>query len=227
MSLQSDLELCLEYAEALEAEQDRLVEAQNNIIFMQNESERLKNKLRICTAFAVLSAVVISVLVLVTIGIRNTDAIITLLVISGALMIVFGVALFNRIKTKKESDEHESRKPSLIQKYTADAENCSHKMERLMKEIYREDLLDIVPENYFSVAAIEFCLTRVRTKMASTAAEALRQLEAEIKRLEQLERLEQMNNAALEQLNDIKRAIEVSRLISIAEEEERKRKYLN
>jgi hypothetical protein len=52
-------------------------------------------------------------------------------------------------------------------------------------------------------------------------------LEAEIKRLEQLERLEQMNNAALEQLNDIKRAIEVSRLISIAEEEERKRKYLN
>ena len=49
MGLQSDFMRCLEYAEALEAQQDQLSQAQNNIIFMRNESERLKRKLRICT----------------------------------------------------------------------------------------------------------------------------------------------------------------------------------
>ena len=47
MSLQYDFERCLEYAEKLEDRQERRVNAQNNIIFVRNESERLKNKLKI------------------------------------------------------------------------------------------------------------------------------------------------------------------------------------
>ena len=64
MSLQSDFELCLEYAEALEAKQDQRVQAQSNIIFVQNESRRLKNKLRICTTLSLLSAIGFLILVL-------------------------------------------------------------------------------------------------------------------------------------------------------------------
>ncbi|MBQ8310501.1 MAG: hypothetical protein IJX80_05755 [Clostridia bacterium] len=44
MSLQNDFELCLEYEEALEIKQEQREQAQNGIIFMQNESERLKKK---------------------------------------------------------------------------------------------------------------------------------------------------------------------------------------
>ena len=227
MSLQSDLERCLEYAEALETEHDQLVQAQNNIISMQNESTRLKTNLRVFTTLVVLSAIAVSVLVFAIIGIHGTYPMPELYSIAGVLTVAFGVSLFKCIKTKKESDRYESQKPFLLQNQIAAADGCKCRMAHLIKEVYRENLLAIVPKDYFSVAAIEFCLTRVRMKMASTAAEALRQLEAEIKRLEQLERLEQMNYAALEQLNDIKRAIEIRALINTAEEEERKRNFLN
>ena len=54
--------------------------------------------------------------------------------------------------------------------------------------------------------------------MADTAAEAFQQLEDEIKRLEQMEYLEQINAAQMEQLDEIKRAIHVHTLIALAEQ---------
>jgi glucosamine 6-phosphate synthetase-like amidotransferase/phosphosugar isomerase protein len=76
------------------------------------------------------------------------------------------------------------------------------------------------------VAAIEFCLGQVRKKLANTAAEAFRQLNAEIKRVEQMEYLEQMNSERMEQLESIKRAIEINTLVtSIAEENRSKNNY--
>ena len=220
MSLQSDFEYCLEYAELLEAKKAQQAQAQNNIIFIQNESSRLKNKLKICTVLSVLSAVAILAFVFIMIGAPNANSLefLPFLIVCA---VVFGVSLFNRIKTKKESDEVEYKKPSCLQQYIREAEVCEREMVNLVQEIYQEDLFDIVPVNYFSVVAIEFCLNQIRKKMANSAAEAFRQLDAEIKRLEQMEYLEQMNNAKMEQLNDIKRAIEINTLITLAEQEKK------
>ncbi len=221
MSLQNDFELCLEYAETLENKRDQQVKAQNNIIFMQNESERLKNKIRICTTLCILAAIGMSILTYIMIGVRTVHPI-EFLPFLGALIIVFSIAFFNRVKTKKESNEFEAKKPLLIQQYTATAEKCEHEMISLIQEIYNEDLFEIVPADYFSVAAIEFCLTRVRKKMANTATEAFRQLEAEIKHIEHMEYEEQMNNARIEQLNNIERAIHIHTLVTLAEQEKNK-----
>lgn len=221
MSLQSDFELCLEYAEKFESEQEKLSQAQNNIIFVLNESERLKNKFRLCRTFAVISAIITLFLVFIfmSVEISNFAEIIPLFVI---LITVFAVSLFNSIKIKKESDDFDAKKPSLTQQYTSTAENCERELARLIKEIYYEDLFDIVPADYFSVAAIEFCLTQVRKKLANTAKEAFRLLEAEIKRYKQMEYMEQLNNAQMEKLNDIQRAINVNTLITLAEQDKRK-----
>lgn len=218
MSLQSNFELCLEYAEALEAKQDQLVQAQNNIIFMQNENERIKNKLRLCAILSVLSAVALLLLTFMMVRADTADGR-ELLPFMVILIIVFIVSFFNCIKTKKESDDFTSKKPFLIQQYTEEADECKNEMTRLVQEIYQEGLFDIVPMDYFSVEAIEFCLSQVRKKMANTAAEAFRQLDAEIKRLEHMEHLEQMNNARMEQLNEIKRAIEINTLVTLMEQE--------
>ncbi len=220
MSLQSDFELCLEYAETLESKRDQREQAQNNIIFMQNESGRLKNKLRICATLSVLSAIGMLILVFIIIGTDNVNATeyLPCLIVPG---VVFIVSLFNGIKAKKESDEFESKKPFSIQQYTADAEDCEREIIRLMREIYQEDLFDIVPVDYFYTAAIEFCLTQVRKKLANTATEAFQQLDAEIKHLEQMEYWEQMNNARLEQLNDIKRAIDINTLVTLVEQDKK------
>ena len=103
----------------------------------------------------------------------------------------------------------------MIQKYTEEAEECEREITEIIRDIYFDDLFDVVPPDYFSVAAIEFCLTQVRRRLATTATEAFRMLDAEIKRLEHLEYLEQMNEAQMEQLSDIKRAININTLITL------------
>ena len=108
MGLQSDFMRCLEYAEALEAQQDQLSQAQNNIIFMRNESERLKRKLRICTILSALSSCIV-IFIFVIIGFHSRN-LINFIPFLGVFMIVFIVSFFNRIKTKKESDDFESKK---------------------------------------------------------------------------------------------------------------------
>jgi hypothetical protein len=225
MSLQSDLEYCLEYAEKLEAKRDQQIEAQNSIIFMQNETERLKNKLKVCTTLALLSVIGILFLAFMAFTFIAAESGEGLVQLFGLLIIaiaVFAVSFFKRIQFKNEYNDFERKKPSLIQQYTIEAENCQREMARIIKKIYYEDLFDIVPSDYFSVAAIEFCLSQVRKKLANSASEAFRQLEAEIKRLEQMEYLEELSNAHMEQLNDIKRAIEINTLITMAEQDKRK-----
>ncbi|MBE6640056.1 MAG: hypothetical protein E7619_00570 [Ruminococcaceae bacterium] len=219
MSLQSDFQLCLEYAEALEDKQDKLTQAQNNIIFTRNESVRLKDKLRLCTKLSVLFAIGIAFFTYMLISFRTIEPISILLVI----IIAFIISFSNRVKTKKEFDELESKKDFLIQQNTELAEECRSEITELIKEIYRENLFDIVPMDYFSVEAIEFCLTQVRKKLANTATEAFQQLEDEIKRLEQMARLEQMNTAQMEQLENIKRAIHINTLVTLIEQDKNKR----
>ena len=136
----------------------------------------------------------------------------------GAFAISTGIL----VKTKKESDVFEARKPAIIQQYTEEAEQCGRDMARIAEEIYSENLLDIVPSDYFSVAAIEFCLSQVRKRLASTPSEAFRLLEAEIKRLEQMEYLEQMNEAHLQRLDEIKRAIDINTLVVSIEKRSRR-----
>lgn len=219
MSLQSDFQLCLEYAEALEDKQDKLTQAQNNIIFTRNESVRLKDKLRLCTKLSVLFAIGIAFFTCMLISFRTIEPISILLVI----IIAFIISFSNRVKTKKEFDELESKKDFLIQQNTELAEECRSEITELIKEIYRKNLFDIVPMDYFSVEAIEFCLTQVRKKLANTATEAFQQLEDEIKRLEQMARLEQMNTAQMEQLENIKRAIHINTLVTLIEQDKNKR----
>ena len=221
MSLQDEFELCLEYAEALESKQEQREQAQNSIIFMQNESERLKNKLRLCLILTVVSVVAAFLLLSTVMGSNDvtTNGLLPMLIFPCGIFIV---SLFNGIKAKKESSEFESQKTHLIQQYTAEAEECDREITRLIQEIYREDLFSIVPVDYFYTAAIEFCLTQVRKRLANTAREAFQQLDAEIKRLEHMEHLEQMNYAQMEQLNNIKRAIDINTLVTLAEQDKRR-----
>lgn len=221
MSLQSDFELCLEYAQALESKQLQRQRAQNNIIFMQNESERLKNKLKICTTLSTISGAASAFFAVIMISLGGVDAIgcVPFLLISVAVLLV---SLFVRTKLGKESAEFEAQKPRLLQQYTEEAQDCESEIIDLIGEIRRASLLDIVPAELFCVEAIAFCLTQVRKKLANTAEEAFRQLDREIRRLEQLEYLEEMNAARMEELEDIKRAIHVNSLITLAEQN---RKY--
>ena len=217
MSLQSDFELCLEYAEELEAQRDKRIEAQENIIFMQNESEKFKKKLKLCNTLSVVSAIggIIPLLIIMTSGlIEALVAFIPFVIIAVG---VFSVAFSNRVKIQKEYNEFEARKPAIIQKYVEEAEECKQEMTRLIMEIEKRDLFEIVPADYFCVAAIEFCLTQMRKKLANTATDAFRQLESEIKRIEQMEYIEELHSARMEELNGIKKAIQVNTLVHLAE----------
>ena len=71
---------------------------------------------------------------------------------------------------------------------------------------------------FLSSAAIEFCLHQINKGLASTSYEAFRQLDREIKRLEDMERFEQMNNARIEQPERIKRAIDINTLVILTEQ---------
>jgi len=222
MSLQSDFELCLEYAEMLEAKQAQQLQAQNNISFLHSESERLKGKMKICAIVPVVALAFMAIVFFNSLGSRNTEM---MDVFFSCLIpiIALAVSLFICIKTKKEYDALESQKPFLIQQYAREADECGQEINRLIREIYSENLLDIVPADYFSVAAIEFCLTQVRNKLADTPREAFQLLNAEIKRLEHMEYLEEMNCAQIEELNNIKRAIQINTLVTWVEGEKYRR----
>ena len=223
MSLRDDFELCLEYAEALELKQAQQVQAQNNFIFVKNESERLKNKLRICTILSVVSGIILALAIMfvsyLTISFGTFEAaVLPYLIFPGGVLII---ALFNLFKTKSESSDYETQKNRLIQQHSATAENCEYEIAELIKEIEQKNLLDIVPANYFGSAAIEFCLNQIDKKLATTPYEAFRLLDSEIKRLEEMEHLEQLNNARIEQLNSIKRAIDINTLVILSDQNRR------
>ena len=217
MSLQNDFERCLEYAQALEIKQQEKLQAQNNIISVGTESERLKKKVSICLLVSALSAV----FALFLLSRSASDSIPPLIL----CIVTFIVSLCIGIKARKDSIELESQKSVLIQQYTTDAERCDQEMSNLIDEIHWENLLDIVPADYFYSAAIEFCLSQIRKKLANTATEAFRQLEAEIKRLEQMEQLEQMHFAEMEQLSSIKRSIDINTLATLMEQENNRSQY--
>ena len=220
MSLERDFELCLEYAEQLESKRDQRTAAQNGIVFMQSESERLKRKIGICTKISIGGAIAVLIFLITCIAAKGfVPEMFPLLIFGGGAFAVSTAILF---KTKKESEEFEARKPAIIGQYTEEAEQCGRDMARIAEEIYSESLLDIVPSDYFSVAAIEFCLSQVRKRLASTPSEAFRLLEAEIKRLEQMEYLEQMNEAHLQRLDEIKRAIDINTLVVSIENRNRR-----
>lgn len=220
MSLERDFELCLEYAEQLESKRDQRAAAQNGIVFMQSESERLKRKIGICTKISIGGAIAALLFVIMCIAAKGfVPEMFPLLIFGGG---AFAVSTAILLKTKKESEEFEARKPAIIRQYTEEAEQCGRDMAHIVEEIYSENLLDIVPSDYFSVAAIEFCLSQVRKRLASTPSEAFRLLEAEIKRLEQMEYLEQMNEAHLQRLDEIKRAIDINTLVVSIENRNRR-----
>ena len=211
MSLEHDFELCLEYAQMLESKRDQRAAAQNGIVFMQSESERLKRKIGICTKVAIGGAIAILLFVISCIAAKGfVPELLPFMIFGGG---AFAISTGILVKTKKESDAFEAQKPAIIRQYTEEAEQCGSDMAHIVEEIYRENLLDIVPSDYFSVAAIEFCLSQVRKRLASTPSEAFRLLEAEIKRLEQMEYLEQMNEAHMQRLDEIKRAIDINTLV--------------
>ena len=218
MSLQSDLEFCLEYAEALESKRDQRLQAQSNISYLMAESERLHNKLSKCRTTFLLSAIgaVFMAFIVGSMAV-STGPIGSYIAFLAILAITAIIALVLYIKTRNEFNDLESKKPSLIQQYAQEAEECEQELIQIVREIYRDKVLDIVPEDYFSVAAINFCLTQVRKKLATTATEAFRQLDAEIKRMEQMAYMEELNNAQLEQLSEIKRAIDINTMVTIAE----------
>ena len=222
MSLQKDLELCLDYAESLENAQSQLQQAQNNIIFVQNENERLKGKLRTTLILSVVSVIGIIFFSFLNINVEEISPVIMFLVIS---VIVFLISIVQCVKTKYEYDKYKHQKPSLIERYSQEAKACEQEIVYLVREIEIEGLLKIVPVDYFSVAAIGFCLAQVRRKLASTASEAFRLLDAEIKRLEHMEYLEELNNAQLEQLNGIRRAVDINTLVTLTELEKLNSKY--
>lgn len=217
MSLQNDFERCLEYARALEIKQQQKIQAQNNIMSVGNESERLKKKVSICMIVSALSAI----LALFLLSRFSPDLMPSLVL----CIVTFIVSLCIGNKTRKESIELESQRSVLIQQYTADVERCDREMSDLIDEIHWENLLNIVPADYFYSAAIEFCLSQMRKKLANTATEAFQQLEAEIKRLEQLEQLEQMHVAEMEQLSSIKRSIDINTLATLMEQENKRSQY--
>jgi len=221
MSLQSDFELCLEYARDFEAKQEQLTQAQNNIMSLRGESERLKSKTKtfgVLFLFLVI-LLLVSISVIITSGASIGSDMLAVLIIFVALPVILAaVFLFFLIKSKKESDELEADMPRMIQQYTQDAENFERELVSIARDIYCDGLFDIVPKDYFSVAAIEFCLTRIRKKLATTATEAFRQLEAEINRLEQMDYLERMHEERTEQLNNIERAIYINTLVSLSEQ---------
>ena len=183
-------------------------------MFVGNESERLNKKFNICMIVCIVS----TIFILLFLAKFDVDSLPVLVL----CIIVFTVSLFIGIKTKKQSADFESQKAVLIQQHTADAEICDREISALIKEINEERLLEIVPADYFYTAAIEFCLTQMRKKLANTATEAFQQLEAEIKRLEQMEQLEQMHAAEMEQLGSIKRAIDINTLVTIMEQENKR-----
>lgn len=214
MSLQSDLELCLGYAERLQALQERRVQGQNNIVYLHGESERLKNKIGKCLWVCILSVLISGSFA--AIAALNTGEVKNGLFCLCLGIVVCAVSAVICLKTRKERGAHEARKPELLRQYTAEIETCERELSELVDEIYDEDLTDIVPEEFFYVSAIEFCLSQVHKKLANTATEVFRQLDAEIKRQENMELMQQMNDARLEQMNEIRRAIDVNTMVNVA-----------
>lgn len=221
MSLQSDLELCLGYAERLEDLQEQQAQAQNGIVFLHSEGEQLKKSVRWRAVANVLIPAYFAVGGIwgAISGITGGDvgffgAVIVLIIMLFVAAVAFVITSYMRRSAQKELNDLEAKKPELLRQYTAEVEKCERDIADLVDEIREEELLEIVPVDYFSVAAIEFCLSQVRKKLANTPTEVFRRLEAEIKRMEQMDQLEQMNDAQIAQLSEIKHAIDVNTMVN-------------
>ena len=217
MSLQEEFELCLEYAKAFEMKERQQEQIQSNIEFIQNESEKLSNRLGLLKKLIKISAVILAIVVPAAI----ISGALEMLSVAVFCVLILLVCIPYRKKTKQEFEGVEASRPAIIEKYTQEAEACRRELVALAEEIIDKDLFDIIPEEYFTVAAIEFCLSQIRRKLASTSKEVFLRLDAEIKRLEHMEHLEQLNNAQLESMYEIKRAIDINTLVTLSEQNRR------
>ena len=120
-------------------------------------------------------------------------------------------------KLRKMQVDH----PVKLQHIEAEIQKLRKRGQKLIDDIDEEGLFQIVPPDYFGSEMLQYCITVVDRRLATTAQEAFLLLEQELQRQEQMAQQQYYYDSQAAQMERLTNAVHVNTMINMLNNESR------
>lgn len=233
MNIRQQLVQCLEYARDFERLGSEVIQWQQQIVTMQNEENRYearKNCFRtICLIAVGFSALFIGVgiamnglsnmvrlLMMLVAHLNDPVCFVTWLII--AAMVLSGI-LWGRTAHKLRCLQADH----IIRRRQADVniQEARESFNSLIEYAYEEGVFNIVPVHYFGSEMLEYCISVVDRRLATSLKEVFWLLEQELQRQEQMVQQQLWHDDEVERMERLTNAVKVNTMLTMLVNEER------
>lgn len=234
MNIRQQLVECLEYAQDVEQFGDEIAYWQQQLFLMQNAENQCDDRTRhlrsICLVVTILSALFI-VICIPAVGLGNMPLLLqemfspsggSICAISWLVIATIAISGFfwRRSSNKLRSLQEENQ--GKRQQIEANIQQLQERLRNIAEFASEEGYFDIVPMDYFSSEMLEYCISVIDRKLATTLQEAFLLLEQELRRQEQMARQQSLYDAQAEQMERLTNAVNVNTMATVLASQERK-----
>lgn len=235
MTIRQQLIDCLEYSQAFEQIGNEVSQWRYQIVVMQNEENRCDGRMsffRSAFLFAIGFFVLITVVGIAMYGFGDMmDLLLTSFVcpdttdeigicITVVVMVLgsFFWLLFAR-KLRRMQRDHQIRRQQIDTKIL----ELQQRYQALLQDAHDDGAFEVVPADYFGSEMIEYCISVIDRKLATTLREAFWLLEQELQRQKQRTQQQMMFDAQAAQMERLTNAVHVNTVATVLSNQERNR----
>ena len=225
MNIRQQLVECLEFAESVEQLGDEVTRCQQQLVLMQNDENRCDDRTSLLRKIRIIATGLS--LLLIAAGIvqsleQGLESLILSVIMACPLIAVIAIIgfLWRRSSNKLRSLQEENQGKRL--QIEAKIQQLQDRLRSLVEYGHEEGYFDIVPMDYFDSGMLEYCISVIDRKLATTLQEVFLLLEQELQRQEQMEHRQMLYEAQAEQMERLTNAVNVNTMATVLASQERK-----
>lgn len=230
MTIRQELVECLEYAYSLERLDNEASALQQEIAYLHYDENRLQKRKGILCKVGLVCLGFLALLMYVAGAASSTFGIKTVLLedpeaLMMLLLLVFAVLCCGFFWLRTAGNLRRKKQENVLRRKTIDTEigRTMERMRALVEQARDDGVFDTVPVDYFDSGMLEYCISVIDRKLATTFQEAFLLLEQEINRQQQMQQQQMFFDAQTEQLQLLGRAIQANTILTLMQEQKYKR----
>lgn len=239
MTIRQQLVECMEFAEEVERMGDEMAQRQQQIIQMQveeNKCEGRKDFFRKLFLIPMGIAALFTIVGIVMYGLEEMMQMVSF--IRKMLVMESAVALYGWLviavimcgflfwvlsarKLRRMREENKMKRQQLEESI----QQLRGRAQDLVDCGYKKGYYEIVPMDYFGSEMLEYCISVIDRKLATTLQEAFLLLERELQRQEERMQQQMWHDAQAEQMEQLTNAVNRNTMVTLLVEQERRNNY--
>lgn len=230
MTIRQELVECLEYAYSLERLDNEVSALQQEIARMHYDENRLQKRKGILGKVSLVCLVFLALLMYVAGAAASAFGLMIVLqedptVLMTLLLLVFAVVCCGFFWLRTAGNLRRQKQENVLRRKAIDTEieRNMERMRALVEQARDDGVFETVPVDYFDTGMLEYCISVIDRKLATTFQEAFLLLEQEINRQQQMQQQQMFFDAQTEQMQLLGRAIQANTILTLMQEQKYKR----